>query len=114
MSALPAAPPSRTRRRTPVVRQGSQLRVLARDVGRAAHRYTVRSVRNQVVALRVDLADAVRGLAPRIDVVGDDRVADGHGGTRIREATPIADPIPVGICRIVGYRHVIQAYRGRV
>src|SRR5439155_3272074 len=97
-----------------VVRQGTQLRVLARDVGRAAHQDTVRSVLNQVVALRVDLADAVRGLAPRIDVVGDDRVADGHDGTRSREATSIADPIPVGICRIVGYRHVIQAYRGRV
>src|SRR5207253_8420621 len=100
--------------RTAVVRQGPQLRVLARDVGRATRQCAGRRVLDQVVALRVDRPDAVRGLAARIHIVGADRVAHAHEGARSGEATSIADPIPVGICRIVGDRYVVQTYRRRV
>src|SRR5207247_1441595 len=93
---------------------GSQPRVVARDVGRATHQETVSTVLDQVVAPRVDHAGAVWRLAAHIDIVGDDRVAYADEGSHACEATSIADPIPVGIRRIAGRRHVVQTYRARV
>src|SRR6266705_3706180 len=110
-----AAAKERTRfGRTAVVCQGPQLRVLARDVGRAPHQYAGGRVLDQVVAPRVDRADAVWGLAARVHVVGDDRVAHAHESAGSGEATAIADPIAVGVRRIAGHRHVVQTYRGCV